>query len=80
MMKEGDPGSYTIFVEMRISICLEMAEEWRQVVKNLESQYHLIFMGYLYCNIEIDQIELEICSWLHLIENSWLFNLLMDIE
>ena len=35
------------------SIRLEMAEEWRQVVKNLEIQYYLIFMGYLYCNIEV---------------------------
>ena len=41
----------------RTSICLEMAEEWRQVVKNLEIQYHLIFMGYFYCNVEIEQIE-----------------------
>ena len=39
------------------STCLEMAEEWRQVVKNLEIQYYLIFMGYFYCNVEIEQIE-----------------------
>ena len=53
-----------------ISIRLEMAEEWRQVVKNLENQYHLIFIGYLYGNIGIKQIKLEIGSWLHFRENS----------
>ena len=63
-----------------ISIRLEMAEEWRQVVKNLENQYHLIFMGYLYHNIGIKQIELEICSWRHFKENLKLFNLLIDNE
>ena len=52
------------------SIGLEMAEEWGQVVKNLESQYHLIFMGYLYWNIGIKRIKLEIGSWLHFRENS----------
>ena len=57
-----------------------MAEEWRQVVKNLENQYHLIFMGYVYCNKGIKQIELEICSLPHFIENSKLFDLLMDIQ
>ena len=67
-------------VGCHISIRLEMAEEWRQVDKNLESQYHLIFVGYLYCNIGIKRIELEIGSWLHFIENSLLFNLLMDIN
>ena len=40
-----------------ISIRLEMAEEWRQVVKNLEIQYYLIFMGYFNCNVEIEQIK-----------------------
>ena len=63
-----------------ISIRLEMAEEWRQVVKNLENQYHLIFMGYVYCNKGIKRIELEICSFPHFIENSKLFDLLMDIQ
>ena len=62
------------------SIRLEMALEWRPVVKNLEIQYYLIFMGYLCCNIEIKQIELEICSWCHYKENSKLYNLLIDIE
>ena len=60
-----------------ISIRLEMALEWRPVVKNLEIQYYLIFMGYLCCNIEIKQIELEICSWCHYKENSKLYNLLI---
>ena len=40
-----------------ISFRLEMAEKWRQVVKNLEIQCFLNFMGYLYCNIKIKQIE-----------------------
>ena len=40
-----------------ISFRLEMAEKWRQVVKNLEIQCYLNFMGYLYCNIKIKQIE-----------------------
>ena len=53
-----------------ISIRLEMAEEWRQVVGILGIQYYLIFMGDLYCNIEIKRIELGICFWPHLKENS----------
>ena len=53
-----------------ISIRLEMVEEWRQVVKKLDYQQYLIFMGYLYCNIENKQIELEISSWPHFKENS----------
>ena len=57
------------------SIRLEMALEWRQVVKNLKIHY-AIFMGYLYSNIKIKRIELEICSWRHFKEK--LFNLLMD--
>ena len=62
-----------------ISIRLEMAEEWRQVVKNLEIHY-TIFTGYLYSNIKIKRIELDICSWRHFKENLKLFNLLMDNE
>ena len=62
------------------SICLEMADEWIQVVKNLEIQCYLIFIGYFYCNIEIKRIELKICSWCHNKENSKLFNFLIDIE
>ena len=61
------------------SIRLEMALGWRQVVKNVEFHY-VIFMGYLYSNINIKHIELEICSWRHLKENLKLFNLLMDNE
>ena len=56
------------------SIRLEMALEWRQVVKNLEIHY-TIFMGYLYSNIEIKRIELLIRSWRHFKENlklSWI--------
>ena len=61
------------------SIGLEMALEWRQVVKNLEIHY-TIFMGYLYPNIKIERIELLIRSWRHFKENLKLFNLLMDNE
>ena len=56
-----------------------MALGWRQVVKNLEIHY-VILMGYLYSNIKIKRIELEICFWRHIIENLKLFNLLMDNE
>ena len=52
------------------SIRLEIAEEWRQVVKNLEFWWDLIFMGYLHCNIQIERIKMEMCSWLHFKENS----------
>ena len=52
---------------------------WRQVVKNLEIHYE-IFMGYLYSDIKIKRIELDICSWRHFKENLKLFNLLMDIK
>ena len=61
------------------SVRLEMALGWRQVAKNLEI-YYVIFRGYLYFNIKIKHIELEICSWRHFKENSKLFNLPMDIE
>ena len=61
------------------SIRLEMALGWRQVVKNLEIHYE-IFMGYLYSDIKIKRIELDICSWRHFKENLKLFNLLMDNE
>ena len=54
------------------SIRLEMALEWRQVVKNLEIHY-ATFMGYLYFNIKTKRIELEICSWRHFKENLKLF-------
>ena len=60
------------------SIRLEMALEWRQVVKNLEIHY-ATYMGYLYFNIKTKRIELEICSWRHFKENSKLFKLIMDI-
>ena len=58
---------------------LEMALGWRQVVKNLEI-YYVILRGYLYFNIKIKHVELDICSWRHFRENSKLFNLPMDIE
>ena len=58
---------------------LEMALGWRQVVKNLEI-YYVILRGYLYINIKIKRIELDICSWRHFKENSKLFNLPMDIK
>ena len=54
-----------------------MALEWRQVVKNKEIHY-TNFMGYLYSNIEIKRIELEICSWRYFKEILKLFNLLMN--
>ena len=65
--------------ECSSSIRLEMALEWRQVVKNLEIHY-TIFMGYLFSNIEIKRIELLIRSWRQFKENLKLFNLLMDNE
>ena len=37
-------------------------------------------MGYLYSDIKIKRIELDICSWRHFKENLKLFNLLMDNE
>ena len=43
------------------SIRLEMALEWRQVVKKMKIHY-TIFMGYLYSNIKIKRIELLIRS------------------
>ena len=58
---------------------LEMALGWRQVVRNLEI-YYVILRGYLYSNIKIKRIELDICSWRHFKENLKLFNLPMDIE
>ena len=61
------------------SIRLEMASEWKQMVKNLEI-YYTIFMGYLDSYIKIKRIELLICSWRHFKENLKLFNLLMDNE
>ena len=59
------------------SIHLEMALGWRQVVKNFEIHY-MIFMGYLYSDIKIKRIALEIFSWRHFKENLKFFNLLMD--
>ena len=47
------------------SIRLEMALEWRQVVKNLEIHY-ATFMGYLYSNIKTKRIELRNFYWRHL--------------
>ena len=61
------------------SISLEMALEWRQVVKNLEIHY-ATFMGYLYSNIKTKRIELKICYWRHFKKILKLFNLLMDNE
>ena len=61
------------------SIRLEMALEWRQVVKNLEIHY-ATFMGNLYFNIKTRRIELEFCSRHHFKKNLKLFNLLMDNE
>ena len=61
------------------SIRLEMALDWRQVVKNLEIHY-ATFKGYLFSNIKTKRIELEICSWRHFKENLKLFNLVMDNE
>ena len=58
---------------------LEMALRWRQVVRNLEI-YYVILRDYLYFNIKIKRIKLDICSWRHIKENSKLFNLPMDIE
>ena len=60
-------------------IRLEMALEWRQVVRNLKIHYR-IFMFLLCRNIETKRIELEIRSWRHFKENSKLFYLLMDIK
>ena len=42
--------------------------------------YYVILGGYLYSNIKIERVELEICSWRHFKENLKLFNLPMDIE
>ena len=61
------------------SISLEMALEWRQVVKNLEI-HDTIFMDYLYSNIKTKRIELKICYWRHFKKDLKLFNLLMDNE
>ena len=61
------------------SIRLEMALEWRQVVKNLEI-HDATFMGYLHSNIKTKRIELKNCYWRHFKENLKLFNLLMDNE
>ena len=58
---------------------LEMALGRRQAVKNFEI-YYVILRGYLCFNMKIKRIKWDICSWFHFIENSWLFNLLMDIE
>ena len=59
-------------------IRLEMAWEWRQVVRNLKI-HHRIFMFLLCLNIETKRIKLKIRSWRHFKENLKLFNLIMDI-
>ena len=57
---------------------LEMAIEWRQVVRNLKIHYG-IFMYLLCRNIKIKRNELKIHFWLHIKENWKLFDLIMDI-
>ena len=55
------------------SIHLEMALEWRQVVKKSEIHYATL-------NIKTKHIELKNYSWRHFKENLKLFDLLMDNE